>query len=103
MEKAVQHGSDRGAIAEQFAPVSSRSICPTLASMLVRPILVLKYTSGWHSIPANKGCTYRAVPLPFYYRRVDRRRQLLTAFGIALVCAIALPLLIFLIHISFFF
>ena len=76
---------------------------PRLAAILVRPILVLKFTSALHNIPAKKERTYRAVPLPFYYRRVDRRRQLLTALGIALVCAIALPLLILLIHISFFY
>src|SRR5262245_23502497 len=64
--------------------------------------IVLKPTSCLHIIPPNRECTYRAVSRPFYYRRVDRRRQLLTSLGIGLVCAIALPLLIFLIHIFFF-
>ena len=75
---------------------------PRLAAILVRPILVLKFTSALHNIPAKKECTYRAVPLPFYYRRVDRRRQLLTALGIGLVFTIALPLFILVVYIYFF-
>jgi len=50
----------------------------------------------------NKQCTYRAVPPPFYYRRVDRRRELLVSLGVALACAIAFPLFFLLIYISFY-
>ena len=47
---------------------------------------------------------YRAVPHPFYYRRVQRRESLLTAFGIVLGCVIAVLLAIYFIfiHVSFF-
>jgi hypothetical protein len=48
-----------------------------------------------------KNCLHRAVPHPFYYRRVERRKSLLTAFGIVLGCGVAFLLLIFFIHVYF--
>ena len=54
------------------------------------------------SLPLVKKFLYRAVPHPFYYRRVKRRESLLTAFGIVCGCGVALLLLIFFIYVYFF-
>jgi hypothetical protein len=50
-----------------------------------------------------KNCRYRAVPRPFYYRRVERRESLLTAVGIVLGCGVVLLLLMLFIsmHLSY--
>jgi hypothetical protein len=42
------------------------------------------------------------MSIPFYYRRVDRRRQLLRALGVGAMCTIALPLFVLFVYIYFF-
>jgi len=69
------------------------------ASMLVPIEMHIWFT---YATSAKKERTSRAVPIPFYYRRVDRRRQLFSALGIGLACTIAVPLFILFVYIYFF-